>query len=585
VTVTKITMKENRTLTVVLLFMTVFIASLSFLRSGANGFLVNELVSASQGSTFTNGLIQAICLIMLAYTVPGMTWSLRRYIEKKVWIRMTEKFDMMMVKKRSELDKARNEDPAFQDLTNRANDRGTYPMLNLMDGQHEILATFSSVFFASIILININIWLWLIVLLGEIPTLIAQLRYGNDVWGISDAQSPLRRRYYDLRNRFFSGNRLLDLQLYQNTGHFISMIGKLLSGFNLDQAKNEKKRFRGEILSNTTSALAVSLATFMIIIEVVRGQTQIGTFLFISSTIFSLQSSFSGLFGCIGKLYESSRYVTDLIKVLETEPVIVRPKNGIKVCRERIPEIEFRNVSFSYPDKKEKSLSNFSLTIKPGEILAIVGENGAGKTTVTKLLLRVYDPTEGEVLIDGVSLRKIDLESWYSVLGVLGQSFPDYNFQVGEVISLGRTGEKFGHDRVLAAADFSEAAKFIEQFDNQYSEQLGREFGGTDVSAGQSQRLALARVSYRDAKFAILDEPTAATDARAEAGIFGRIYGLRGKISAIITSHNYANVMGANRICFLDRGVLVETGNHKELMRQDGQYARLFRLQADRFQV
>ncbi len=583
--VSRMTTDSCRGIVISLFIITIVAATFTFLRSGSNALLINELTRASRDGQFTTPLIWTIVLMVFAYATPGLVWSVRNYLNKMIYVRMSETFEMILIRKRAELDLARHEDPKFQDLANRSNERGMSPLLNLMEGQYDILSTLAGMIMASAILFSVDMRLWIIILLGETPSLITQIKYGQNVWNISDAQSPLRRRYYDLRNKFYRGNGLLDIQLCQNTLHFINRIGKMLSGFNAEHQANEKKRFKATTISQIVSTIAISSAVLLVIVNVVNGQTQIGTWLFITGTMFSLQSSFTGLFGCLSRQYENSLYVTDIKKFLATEPVIKRPANGIKVCQGRIPKIEFRNVSFSYPGTDTLALKNFSLTINPGEILAVIGENGAGKTTLAKLLLRIYDPKEGEVLVDGVDLRLIDLESWYAELGVLSQSIARYNFTVEEVIALGRTSVPMSRERVLRAAHFSGADKFIEKLDGQYGQQLGEEFDGTGLSTGQEQRLAIARVIYRDAKLIILDEPTAATDAKAETEIFERLYGLRGKVTAIFISHNYANVVKADHICVVDGGSIVEVGNHTKLMGAGGAYARLFKLQADRFQT
>ncbi|MFA6458822.1 MAG: ABC transporter ATP-binding protein [Candidatus Paceibacterota bacterium] len=584
VVVAKLAWQESHNLVILMFAVTLAMTLLSFLRSGANALVVNELMRASRYGQFTLMLTFSVGLLMFAYALPSLLHSLKRYWEKALHMVMSERFEMMMLKKRSELDLARHEDPAFQDLSNKAGERGIFSLINLLEGQYDMLSSVAGLVIASAILLSIDSTLWLMVAFGEIPSLIAQFRYSHNVWDIYDTQSTTRRRFFHLRNKFQSSSNLFELQVFQNVGHFITRVESMLKGFNAEHRVNDKKKFRADLISGMVSTLAISLTVLIVIMRVVSGETQIGTWLFITGTLFSFQSSFSGLFNTLARQYENSLFASDIRKVLATEPVIKQPENGIVVCRGKIPTIEFRNVTFTYPDQSEPVLRNVSLTIKPGEILAIVGENGAGKTTLAKLLCRVYDPDKGKILIDGIDLKTIDLQSWYAELAILAQWYGEYCFKADEVIALGRTTDPIRRERVLESAKFSGADRFIEKFDEGYSQQIGREFGGIDLSRGQSQRLVLARVSYRKAHFAILDEPTAATDAKAEAAIFERLYSLKGKTSAVLISHNYANVVQADRICVLENGSVAEIGSHAALMRQGGIYARLFRLQADRFQ-
>jgi len=582
--ITKMVWNENKRLVILMTIVTIVMTTFSFMRSGANGLLVNELARATRAGAFTSRLTLAIVFLMAAYALPSLISSLRRYWDKRMHMTMSEAFELMILRKRSGLDLARCEDPAFQDLNNRANERGIFSFVSLMEGQYDMLSTVAGMIIASGILLSFNGSLWFMIVLGEIPSLIAQLRYSHNVWDIYDTHSTTRRRFFHLRNKFHDSTSLSELQLFQGVRHFPSRIEDMLKSFGAEHTANDRRRFRADVIAGSVSTLAISLAIMMVIVDVVYGSMQIGTWLFIAGTMFGFQSSFSGFFNTVARLYENSLFATDLRKVLATEPVIKRPENGIAVCRGKIPEVKLENVTFTYPEQDEPVLRSVSLVIRPGEIMAIVGENGAGKTTLAKLLCRIYDPQKGSVSIDGVDLRSIDLESWYRELTVLGQSYGNYYLHTDESIAVGRTEEAMRRDRVIKAAQFSGADSFIEKFDGGYSQQLGREFGGVDVSKGQSQRLALARVAYRDARFIILDEPTAATDAKAEAAIFERLYALRGKTSAILISHNFANVMKADRICVLENGSIAELGSHTELMEANGIYARLFRLQANRFQ-
>jgi len=577
-------LEREKNFVVLMTLASIAISAFAFMRNGANGLLVNELTHATKEHEFTMKLVWMIAFMVAAYALPSFVSSMRRFCDKSMHMRMTEVFELMILRKRATLDVARCEDPAFQDLDNKASDRGPFSFMNMIDGQYDMLAEVSGIVIASAILLSINKSLWFILVLGEIPTLIFQLRYSHQAWNIYGSQSTTKRRFFHFKKKFHDSESLSELQLFQNTGYFLSRIEEMLRVFNLELIANDKKRFRSEAISGLISTSAIGIAIMMIIVNVVNGSMQIGTWLFITGTMLGFQSSFSGLFSTVSRLYESSLFATDMRKVLATEPVIIWPVDGIKVLADRIPLIEFRDVTFKYPGKDEYVFRNVSFTIKPGQIVAIVGENGVGKTTLAKLLCRIYDPQEGAIYIDGIDLCLIDKKSWYAVLAILGQTYSNYCLHVDETIALGRTSKPMDRGHVIRAAEFSGADRFIEKFEDQYSQQLGQEFGGVGLSKGQSQRLALARVSHRNGKVVVLDEPTAATDAEAEAAIFDRVYNLRGKVSAIITTHNFANVKNADKIILMKDGRIAEEDSHAKLMRANGIYARLFRLQAERFQ-
>ena len=238
-------------------------------------------------------------------------------------------------------------------------------------------------------------------------------------------------------------------------------------------------------------------------------------------------------------------------------------------------------MDFTYPGVKTKILRNFSLTINPGEKVAFVGENGAGKSTIIKLLARFYDVTAGEILINNKNIKELEIETWYKNLGVIFQDFIMYEDSAKENIRYGKIYEEMGLEKITEAAKASGAHPFIEKLDKGYEQMLGRMFkGGTDLSVGQWQKIALARGFLRDAPILVLDEPTASIDARAESEIFNKVEKLSKDKTVIIISHRFSTVRNADKIYVIDDGKIVESGSHTELMKINGQYATLFNLQA-----
>lgn len=295
--------------------------------------------------------------------------------------------------------------------------------------------------------------------------------------------------------------------------------------------------------------------------------------------IISFQSSLSDLFGKLGRQQEDCLFVRDLIKLLETEnklPVNLNPTP----IPSRFPTIEFKNVSFCYPETEKLVLKNLSLTISPGEKIAIIGVNGAGKSTFIKLLLRFYDPTSGEILINGVNLKDIDLNEYYHQIGALFQDYPRYNLLLKEAISVGNVSNSIDFDQIELALLKSESKSFVSSWRNGFETQLGRQFtDGVEPSVGQWQKLALARVFYRDANIYVLDEPTSAIDAEAEANVFENLAKLPNNKTVIFVSHRFSTIRQANRICVIEDGTISELGTHEELIANKATYKRLFELQ------
>lgn len=243
----------------------------------------------------------------------------------------------------------------------------------------------------------------------------------------------------------------------------------------------------------------------------------------------------------------------------------------------------FENVSFRYPGQEKWALKDVSFEIKPGQKIGLVGNNAAGKSTLVRLLLRIHDPVEGRILINGHDLKEVSIEEWWSHLGVLLQDFTTYNFTVKESIAVGNTSEKIDHDEVVGSAQKSTSAGFIEELSNKYDHMIGVEFGGIEPSKGQRQKLAIARAFYKGKRFLVLDEPTASIDAESADLIFKEIENLPDTISAILISHNFATIKRADEIIVLHEGQVVEQGTHQTLLTLGGRYAEAYNKQKQDF--
>jgi ATP-binding cassette subfamily B protein len=278
---------------------------------------------------------------------------------------------------------------------------------------------------------------------------------------------------------------------------------------------------------------------------------------------------------------DQALFLTDLIAFFEMKPHVESKAGGISVSQPVAHGFEFRNVSFAYPGTSRRILSDFNFTLCPGERVALIGENGQGKTTIVKLITRLYDPTEGQILLDGVDLREYDLAALHSEIGVIFQDFMRYEMTARENIAVGRIEVQYSQQEIDYAADKSMAAGVVAKLPGGYDQMLGRRFeGGVDLSGGEWQKLALARAYLRDAQLLILDEPTAALDARSEFEVFQRFAELTFGKMALLISHRFSTVRMADRIVVLEAGRLVEEGSHAELIALGARYAAMFEMQA-----
>ena len=318
-----------------------------------------------------------------------------------------------------------------------------------------------------------------------------------------------------------------------------------------------------------------------IVWHTVQGKISLGDMTLYLSIFRQGQSTFQAILSGVGSIYENNLFMANVFDFLGLKPqmVIATRKHDLPVSLHR--GIEFRGVGFRYPESEEWALRNIDLSIRPGEKIALVGPNGAGKTTLIKLLSRLYDPTEGAILIDGIDIRELDPVDLRQKIGVIFQDFVRYHVPARENVGFGQIDSLEKIEQIIEAARKSGAHPIIENLPEGYETMLGRWFrGGHELSVGQWQKIALARAFMRDAEILVLDEPTAALDAETEYEIFRHFQELTEGKTAILISHRFSTVRMADRIVVIQEGRIAEIGSHPELLRQEGIYAHLFSMQA-----
>jgi ATP-binding cassette subfamily B protein len=319
-----------------------------------------------------------------------------------------------------------------------------------------------------------------------------------------------------------------------------------------------------------------------IVLRTIAGLITLGDMTMFLAIFRQSQSSIRSLLDSLNRIYESNLFLDNLMMYLNLQPQLASPAQGRTAPHPIRQGIEFRNVSFRYPGSDVDVLRDIHLHIRPGERIALVGLNGAGKTTLIKLLTRLYDPTHGQVLLDGVDLREYDLASLHQCFGVIFQDFVRYQFTVRENIGFGQVDALDDLARIQDAAERGGARPVIESLPKGYESMLGRRWErGLELSGGQWQKIALARAFMRKAEVLVLDEPTSALDAEAEYEVFRRFGELIEGRTAVLISHRFSTVRMADRIVVLSAGKILEVGSHAELIALDGAYARLFNLQAE----
>lgn len=554
------------------------------LQAGARGLLINELVRSAGSGTVGAVLIGYAALVGAAMLIPTLVFPVQSFFDRKFYFFLDEKIQLLLLKKQGEVDMAHYEDPKKSDLLQKVNE-SAYRAHSFTERQIYLIQNVLEVALAAAVLIAATWWLFPLMFAAAIPALVVEARYGTRVWGIWGGKAEERRRFWDLRSHFGNLSNLVELKLFQNTGHFLTAIGDLLKKFHAQELGAERRKLTGSIAALALGEATILFAVGWFIYAVVYGDLQIGTFTFFIAAIAGVRQSLSGFFLNLGRQYQDNLFVNDIFAFLELPRVLAEPQSAVKLDTRRTPDIAFENVSFAYPGTDRMALKNMSLIIPAGEKIALVGKNGAGKTTLVKLLCRFYDPTDGRILVGGRDLREINLESWHGMIGALFQDYAHYRFRVKDAIAVGRTSVPFSLDAVHEAARASEADSAIEAWKGTYEQMLGKQFtGGIEPSTGEWQKLALARTFYRDPRVFVLDEPTASIDAESEAHIFKKLEGLPPDRTVLLISHQFSTVRQAHRICVLQDGRLTEHGTHEELLAIGGEYARLFHLQAQGYQ-
>jgi ATP-binding cassette subfamily B protein len=550
----------------------------SVAQTGVEAAVVNALVSGDAGLVWW--LLAGLVGIVVLW---GSLDTLRGYLERLLWFRTEERLELALARKIASLDLAIHDDPKRNDLLGRVRDQGLWRSSTFVsETPFQLLSATVQALAALGAIAYFSPWLALLVLVTTIPEFVVEHLAGEEVWSIWGADVETRRRYHAARGMLERPRDLVEVRLFQTARYFAGLMARLFGAFQEKQVGVERRRAWRDFLAGLVSNAGIAAALVVFVGQALSGAMQPGTFLFASGALFSLHGSFAFLFRQLARLRQQYVFAADFADLLALKNEVTSPPDAPKIPADATPEIVFDDVSFTYPGADRPALGRFSLTIEPGTKLAVVGANGAGKTTFVRLLCRFYDPTQGRILVDGKDLREWDLESWYARLGVLFQDFSRYPFDVATAVAMGRDPDRPDMARVRGVAEAADAHGFIQKFPEGYRQQLSREFtGGVEPSGGQWQKLAIARALYREAGILVLDEPTSAVDAESEMKIFEALERLPDTQTAILISHRFSTVRHADQIVVIENQGIAERGTHEELLALNGTYARLFSAQAE----
>lgn len=501
--------------------------------------------------------------------------------------RVADHIQLMILRKANTLDLSFFEDTEFYDKLRHAREETNYKPVILVSEIFDTVRTLIILVSMLLLLLQLAWWLIPVAFIIPIPSFISSSRYGWQSYRRMRAEAAERRKIWYLGHVMTVDDYNKEVKLFNLSDFFMARYVTLAQAF---YDANKKLIIPRNINNFAWAALTIianSSIYLYVALQAVVGRITLGGLVKYTQASIQAGTSVQSVLDGISTIYENSLYVNTVFEFQEYQPVIVSPPQpSILSFPPDVQglDIEFRDVSFTYPGKTEAALSHINFQVQAGESIALVGQNGAGKTTLVKLLTRLYDPDEGEILINGHNIREYNLEGLRQHIGVIFQDFVRYHLTASENIGIGRLEAIEKRDSIEQSAQKSGADKVIEKLSNGYDTMLGRWFkDGVQLSGGEWQKVALGRAFMRDARLLILDEPTSALDPQAEYDIFTRFRHLTTGKTAIFISHRFSTVRLADRIIVIEHGRVLEIGSHQELIAQDGRYAELFNLQAEAY--
>jgi ATP-binding cassette subfamily B protein len=549
--------------------------------------LIDEVVAAVSSGAGTSALPAVVALVALQFAIGAagnLLGTASNICQQLLQEQVANRIQMLVMRHANRLDLAFFERPQFYDLLQQVQQGATFRPVQMVQTAFGLIRQVLTFVSLLALLVNLEWFIAAGALISPIPAFVSSARYGWQGYQMMRWQSPLRRMMSYLTNLMTTDTYNKEVKLFTVGDFFVERFASLFKRY---YAENRALVIRRYVAGSAWSMLTVltsGLTFFYVAFRTLGGSVSVGGLTLYVQAADGVSNAFSNLLMGLQSMYEHQLYLKTLFELLDFEPAVHAPDDPAPIRHPMQEGIEFRNVTYAYEGKDEPALEDVSFTIARGETVAIVGHNGAGKTTLVKLLARLYDPQSGQVLIDGRDVREYDPDELRREFGVLFQDYVQYQFSARENIGVGRVERLEDTSAIAAAATKSGAAGVIEALPEGYDTVLGKWFdGGVNLSGGEWQKVALGRAFMREAQILILDEPSAALDAKAEYELFSRLQQLAHGRTAIFISHRFSTVRKADRILVFEQGRLIEQGTHEELLALGGRYAELFNLQAESY--
>jgi ATP-binding cassette subfamily B protein len=494
--------------------------------------------------------------------------------------RFTNRISVRLIEHATKLDLASFEDPVFYDKLERAR-RQTSGRLSLLAAVLSVAQDGLSLISLSAALIVFSPWLMVLLVAAVIPAFLGETHFTTMAYSVLYRWTPQRRLLDYIRLLGASSQSAKEVKIFGLGPHLAERYHEVSERIYEENKKVAIKRAGVGFLLNLVSTGGYYGAYVVVLLRTLAGAFSVGTFTFLTGSFSRSRMYIEKILQSFTDISEQALFLKDLFEFFEMKPAIQSVRGALPAPRPIRGGFEFRDVAFAYPGSSRTVIENISFRLEPQEKIALIGENGAGKTTLVKLLARLYDPTAGQILLDGIDLREYSVEDLRKEIGVIFQDYMRYELLAKENIGFGKIEDLADQARIERAAQKSLAFQVIGKLPLGYDQMIGRRFeGGVDLSGGEWQKFALARAYMRDAQLLILDEPTATLDARAEYEVFRRFAELTLGRMAVLISHRFSTVRMADRIIVLEGGQIREQGTHNQLRALGGRYEELFELQA-----